>query len=103
MEGQSKKSLNAAKRNEERREGNAKLLTLAQVHVPINLKVSIGTRVGRVLGDDEAVSRRGGAGFAEEGVGFDEHLVVGSGLDGLVAVVLVEVVVDVLLSQASQL
>jgi hypothetical protein len=71
-------------------------LTLAQVHEPINLEIPIRARVGRVLGDDEPVGRRGGAGLAEKGVCFDEHLVVGAGLDGLVAVVLVEVVVDVL-------
>ena len=71
-------------------------LTLAQVHVPINLEITIRRSVGRVLRDDEPVGRRGGAGLAEKGVCFDEHLVVGAGLDGLVAVVLVEVVVDVL-------
>lgn len=72
------------------------LLTLAQVHVAVNLKVSVRARVGRVLWDDEAVGCGGGAGLAEECVCFDEHLVVRSGLDGLVAVVLIEVVVDVL-------
>jgi hypothetical protein len=77
------------------REGR-KQLTLAQVHVAINLEITIRTRVGRVLGDDETVRRGGGAGLAEKGVCFDEHLVVAAGLDGLVAVVLVDVVVDVL-------
>lgn len=71
-------------------------LTLAQVHVSINLEVTVGACVGRVLGDNKPIGRRGGAGLAEESVRLDEHLVVGARLDCLVAVVLVNVVVDVL-------
>lgn len=76
-------------------------LTLAKVHVSINLKVALGTAVGRVLGNDQAVSGSGSPGLAEESVGFDEHLVVGTALDSLVAVVDVEVVVDVLVAEAA--
>jgi hypothetical protein len=76
-------------------------LTLAKIHVSINLKVSRRTAVGRVLGNYQTVRGSGGSGFAEEGIGFDEHLVVGAGLDGLVAVVDVEVVVDVLVAEAA--
>ena len=80
---------------------NAAELTLAKVHVSINLKVALGTAVGRVLGNDQTVSGSGSPGLAKEGVGFDEHLVVGAALDGLVAVVDVEVVVDVLVAEAT--
>ena len=76
-------------------------LTLAKVHVSINLKVPLGTTVGRVLWNYQAVSGSGSPGLAEESVGFDEHLVVGAALDGLVAVVDVEVVVDVLVAEAT--
>jgi hypothetical protein len=62
-------------------------LTLAQIHISINLKVSFRPRVRRVLRDDKAISRSGSPRLAEESVGFDEHLVVGAALDGLVAVV----------------
>jgi hypothetical protein len=62
-------------------------LTLAQIHVPVNLKVSFRPRVRRVLRNDEPISRSSSPRLAEESVGFDEHLVVGAALDGLVAVV----------------
>jgi hypothetical protein len=76
-------------------------LTLAQVHVPINLKVSFRSRIRRVLRDDKAISRSSSPRLAEESVGFDEHLVVGAALDGLVAVVDVEIVVNVLVAKAA--
>lgn len=80
---------------------DAAKLTLAKVHVSINLKVACGTAVGRVLGNDKTVGGSGSPGLAEEGVGLDEHLVVGAALDGLVAVVDVEVVVDMLVAEAA--
>lgn len=76
-------------------------LTLAKVHVSINLIVAFGASVGRVFGDDEAVGSSRGPRLAEESIGFDEHLVIGAALDGLVAVVDVEVVVDVLVAEAA--
>lgn len=76
-------------------------LTGSEVHVSINLKVSLRAGVGRVLRDDQAVGGGGSAGVAEESVGLDEHLVVGARLDGLVAVVDVQVVVDVLVAEAA--
>lgn len=76
-------------------------LTLAKVHVSVDLKVTLGAAVRRVLRNDQTVSGSGGPGLAEESVGFDEHLVVGAALDGLVAVVDVEVVVDVLVAEAT--
>ena len=80
---------------------DAAKLTLAKVHVSINLKVACGTAVGRVLGNDKTVGGSGSPGLAEESVGLDEHLIVGAALDGLVAVVDVEVVVDVLVAEAT--
>jgi hypothetical protein len=62
-------------------------LTLAQIHKAINLKVSFRPRIRRVLRDNKPISRSGSPSLAEESVGFDEHLVVGAALDGLVAVV----------------
>jgi hypothetical protein len=76
-------------------------LTLAQIHIPINLKVSFRPRVRRVLGNDEPISCSSSPSLAEESVGFDEHLVVGAALDGLVAVVDVKIVVDVLVAEAA--
>ena len=78
-----------------------KKLTLSKVHVSINLKVALRTSVGRVLGYDKAVGSSGSPGLTEESIGFDEHLVVGTALDGLVAVVDVEVVVDVLVAETA--
>lgn len=76
-------------------------LTLAKVHVSINLKVTLRAAVRRVLRNDQTVCGSGSSGLAEESVGFDEHLVVGAALDGLVAVVDVEIVVDVLVAEAA--
>jgi hypothetical protein len=76
-------------------------LTLAKVHVSINLKVTLRAAVRRVLRNDQTISGSGSSGLAEEGVGFDEHLVVGAALDGLVAVIDVEVVVDVLVAETA--
>jgi hypothetical protein len=76
-------------------------LTGSQIGETVQLLITTGAGVWRVLRNDQTVGAEGLAGVAPEDVALDEHLVVGAGVDGLVVEVDVEVVVDVLVTEAA--
>lgn len=76
-------------------------LTSAKVSKPINLIITIRRGVWGVHWDDKAVGAQCLGGVAAEDVTLDQDLVVGAGVDGLVMVVIVEVVVKMLVSEST--
>lgn len=73
-------------------------LTSTKVSKPVNLIIAIRRGVGRVMRDDKTVSAQCLGGVAAEDVTLHKDLVVGAGVDGLVMEVVVEVVVEMLMS-----
>lgn len=72
--------------------------TSAKISKSINLIIAIGRGVGGVMGNDKTVGAQCLEGVPAEDVALDKDLVVGAGVDGLVMEVIVEVVVQMLMS-----
>lgn len=76
-------------------------LTRPQIRKPINLLVPTNARIRTVLGNHQSIRRQRRSDISQEDVPLDENLVVGSRVDRLVAIVLVEVIVDVLVAETA--
>lgn len=79
------------------------ILTRTQIRKSINLLIPTDTRIRTILRDHQSIRIERNRRVADELVALDENLVVGSGVDGLVEVVFVEIVVDMLMSEMSVL
>lgn len=77
-------------------------LTGAKVSKSINLIIAIRRGVRGVHWDDKTVGAQCLGGVATEDVALDKDLVVGAGVDGLVMEVIVEVVVQMLVSESTR-
>lgn len=78
-----------------------RVLTGTKVGKSINLKVAVRAAIGAVLRDDQTVRGQGRPCVTSKDITFDKHLVVASAVDGLVQEILVQVVVDVLVTKAT--
>jgi hypothetical protein len=76
-------------------------LTCAQIRKSINLIVTIRTRIRTIRRNDQSIGRQRLAGVAAEHIALNEYLIVAAAVDRLVTVVFVEVVVDVLVAEAT--
>lgn len=81
--------------------GLSKVVLRSKVCKSVNLKVTVRAGIWAILGDDETICAERLAGLSPEDVAFDQHLVVTARVDGLVEEVHVEVVVDVLMTEAA--
>lgn len=77
------------------------ILTSTEIGKPINLEITIRAGVGAVLGNDKAVGAQCLPCVASENIALNQNLVITSAVDGLVQEVLVQVVVDVLMTEAA--
>jgi hypothetical protein len=79
----------------------ATLLTGTKVSKSIDLEITVRAGVGAVFGNDETVGAQRLPCLSGEDIALHEDLVVTSAVDGLVQEVLVQVVVDVLVTEAA--
>ena len=79
----------------------AKIVLRAEVGESVKFVVTIGAGVGAVLGDDETVCAQCLPRVTSENVALDENLVVTSTVDSLVQEILVQIIVDMLVTEAA--
>lgn len=79
----------------------AKIVLRAKVGKSVKFVVTIGASVGAVFGNDETVGAQCFPCITCENIAFNENLVVTSAVDSLVQEILVQVVVDMLVTEAA--
>lgn len=84
------------------RKARKKKLTSPQIRKPINLLISTHTSIRAVFRNHQTISTQRGAGISPKDIALDEDLIVGAGVDGLVQKVLVQVVVEMLVSESTR-
>jgi hypothetical protein len=75
--------------------------TCTEVRKAIDLEVAVWASVGTVFGDDKPICAQSLPSLAAEYVAFHQDLIVASAMNGLVQKILVQVVVDVLVTKSS--
>lgn len=77
------------------------LLTRSEIREAVDFFIPTSARIWTVFWDHEAVGVQSDGGVANKFIAFDEDLVVGAGVNGLVEIVFVQVIVNMLMTTSS--